>query len=840
MTKKENRERMRLKRAALSQEELERERIKARERMKNNYGKNKKEEIKKKEKKESLVKKKKEEKRVKLNRHFQLMLPSRLLTAEEFLDKRFFFIDSEGYTEDNKSYLNLIAIYARFDNGEEYYRIKTDDFSTSSILRWIVRRVKEIQAGFAGHSVEGIIFGGMYDFTLWLKDLSFEQIDLLLHKKGEVLIDNHFYVMMIPRKMLIIREFGKRSIYICDVFGFTNTSFVSSIKSLGVKISKDELERLTVEKNNRGVFTKEITDEVIKYNKLELVYLSEMTENLKKELYNLGWYVKHFYGVGSVGNFLLAKHELHKQSHYLTEEGLTREQINSLEYALESSYYGGYIYPFAIGTYKGHVYHYDIKSAYPSVMVQLPAMEGGRWEYKEDISYEELRNISILSVVEIEYHQEKAYFPTRFKNGNVMYVKNGEGWYNVQMVLAAYEGLTGDEFIRIKRVWEFIPVSNEKPFSFVSEIYAEKNKTDKRVDPVRYFLLKVGMNNLYGKEIQVLGGDRDKVPAFYNVVYASAITAGTRAKLMRAINTIGVENVLLTMTDSIFCTKPLPASFLGSNLGDFGDESEDEGEITEFTCVQTGLYFYRTKDGELIFKHRGVYFHGEGNSIEEIERSKRRKELEMVTKILNWLKGEYKRKDLPLSSKKRFFAITGASNPTSYNKIGKWTDSEDLTDSMKKISYRDFFKSHGLIDIFSESVLINDDLSSDIRRLNPLSVKIDDFHRGIHETLWTGRGEYLNEIDQVKEMQEQIEYEMKQFDTYRNYEKDVIRKWIRENGGILLESLKKDYPEPELPTNLYSRNGRTLDDLTTEYNNLYGTDYTSDEIYEIIKREGSR
>ena len=833
MTREENRERMRSKRAMMSEEEKAHERLKARQRMKERYQQNKLKTIN--EKKEKKEKKEKTLKNVKLNRHFQLMPPSKLISQEEFLNKRFFFIDSEGYTENNKSYLNLIAIYARFDDGREYYQIKTDDFSTSSILRWIVRRVKEIQEGFGEHSIEGIIFGGMYDFTLWLKDLTFEEVDLLLHKKGEVFIDNHFYVMLIPRKMLIIREYGKSSIYICDVFGFTNTSFVSSLKSLNVKISKDELERLSVEKNNRGIFTKQITDEVIKYNKLELIYLAEMTENLKKELYKLGWYVKHFYGVGAVGNFLLTKNKLHEHSHYLTEEGLSQEEISSLEYALESSYYGGYIYPFAIGRYQGRVYHYDIKSAYPSVMVELPAMKGGHWQYRENVSFDDLRQMSILSVVQIDYEQNKAYLPSRVKNGNVIYVKRGSGWYNVQMILAAYEGLEANEKIEIKGVWEFIPSSDQKPFAFVREIYNEKNKTDKKLNPVRYFLLKVGMNNLYGKEIQVLGGSRTKVPPFYNVAYASAITAGTRAKLMKAINAIGVENVLLSMTDSLFCTKPLPQSFLGSDLGFFGDESEDEGEITEFTCVQTGLYFYRTNNNEIIFKHRGLYFHGEGNTVEEIEKSKKKKELEMIEKILKWLKGDYKQKDLPIVSKKRFFAITGASTHTAYRKVGSWTDSEDLSESMKKISYIDFFKTHGLIDIVSQAFLINDDLSSNIRRLKPLTIKIDEYHRGIHETLWTGRGEYMDRLDQEKEIQEEIEYEMRQLDTYRNYEREIIRKWIRENGGISLESLKKDYPSPELPRNLYSKNGRTLDDLTSEYNSINNTDYTSDDIYNLIK-----
>jgi len=503
-------------------------------------------------------------------------------------------------------------------------------------------------------------------------------------------------------KFLRFHEYRGKNIWISDILGITNMSFVRSLKALGVNIPKDELDRMASEKTQRGNFTKELTDEVIAYNKQELKYLYELIVKIHKGLLDLGWYPKHIYGVGAVASYLLSQHGIDKENFYLTLKGLKRKEASDVIHAAEQSFFGGYIYAFTVGSVNQRVYHYDLHSAYPSKMVQLPSLQGGYWEKIDNPSKDDIFSSSMVSLVNVDVVQKGALknrptLPVRYKS-KVFYSNNVSWTYNVEFVKVMMKH--PEYYDVIPRVlWRFVPANNRKPFDFLNEISDMKSRTDKNIEKVRYRLLKIGMNSTYGKLVQVLGGDDSQYPPFYNIVYGAAITGATRAQLLDAILSIGIENAVLAMTDSIFSLKPLPDELIGDKLGMFGEEDK----IKSMVVVQTGLYFYETLDGKLEFKHRGVDFELTGDTLEEIDENKKHDEWVLSKQVRQWLKYEYLMKDMEFKQRPHFRKITFGRTPKGYNSIGKWMALNDVGDGLKRISLVRFLIMGGFSELESDS-----------------------------------------------------------------------------------------------------------------------------------------
>jgi len=98
---------------------------------------------------------------------------------------------------------------------------------------------------------------------------------------------------------------------------------------------------------------------------------------------------------------------------------------------------------------------------------------------------------------------------------------------------------------------EFVSAVDEKPFAFVQELFDQRSKivaeTEAKIKvwkaggeqgPRPYNIwekaIKLVLNSLYGKTAQSLGS-RGEIPNSSNPFYAGAITAGTRAQLLRAM-----------------------------------------------------------------------------------------------------------------------------------------------------------------------------------------------------------------------------------------------------------------------------------------------------------------
>jgi hypothetical protein len=165
---------------------------------------------------------------------------------------------------------------------------------------------------------------------------------------------------------------------------------------------------------------------------------------------------------------------------------------------------------------------YDIASAYPAQIAQLPSMEGGKWVYRKNPTREEIDQSNMLSMLRVETYNFKFDlpfypFPLRTKNGAIMFPANVKGVYMRDDVVAAFKWF--DEFerqgrlcnrlihpegpeIRVTEAMFFVPATDEKPFAFVQELFDLRASiiADDKND-LRGVILKL-VNSIYSKLAQ--------------------------------------------------------------------------------------------------------------------------------------------------------------------------------------------------------------------------------------------------------------------------------------------------------------------------------------------------
>lgn len=261
------------------------------------------------------------------------------------------------------------------------------------------------------------------------------------------------------------------------------------------------------------------------------------------------------------------------------------------------AYHGGkngfYVKP---GWYK-KVYSYDIVSAYPYAMANLPDFENGDYykvnEYKK----------GFVGVYNVEGFIKKCKYPIIYDDkGNLL-----SNCYVKDIWITSYElenALKWKEF-KLKRCFGYVFISNSKEKTalqrFVETFFKLKNEEKNNEKRLFYKLI---LNSLYGKFIQmrksseIYDVENEKF-LFKNVVtgkmfnpfIASLITGFVRAYIHDLEHKF---NSIHTSTDSIKTLKPIAEKYLGSNLGDLKLEV-----CGKCLLLRNKLYLHYNTDGKL-------------------------------------------------------------------------------------------------------------------------------------------------------------------------------------------------------------------------------------------------
>lgn len=511
--------------------------------------------------------------------------------------RQFIGIDGEGVTRPNGEH-----IYDMLSVGSE--TLTSSDGTQlhyKEIFRFLYEHFKENpEAIFVG------FFLG-YDFNQWFRTLPENRAGMLLTKAGRTVRQrkNHTYLGPFPvddgewefdilgMKRFKLRPLGSKTddawMYINDSGPFFQTSFLNVINPAewdSPIVSNEEFALIKKGKEERGVrltlaeqFRKRA--ETTKYNCLENDVLSRVMERLNSGFTSIGVRLKkdQWYGPGQAAQT------------WMRNEGIpTHEEVAKAvpEWAWEAaqaSYYGGWFEVFAHGHIPGTSYEYDINSAYPHIIAQLPCLLHGKWErgssgHPNLLEPQEDR----IVLVHAQVHGNDSIVGAmlhRTKQHRICRPYNTQGWYWGHELNAAINAGLVDSY----RVLEWVSyracgctVYGDK----MRNLYEARLRVGKNTPEGKAY--KLIYNSCYGKHAQSIGQ-----PRFANSVYASLITAGCRTMILDAIAThpTKTESLLMVATDGVYFREPHP--YLDISPKELG--KWDESEKRNLTLFMPGLYW---------------------------------------------------------------------------------------------------------------------------------------------------------------------------------------------------------------------------------------------------------
>lgn len=436
----------------------------------------------------------------------------------------------------------------------------------------------------------GFAFG--YDVTMILRDLPEKQARKLFQPKtfGEghsiyvwyknfdidYLPKNYFRVKRVKivrdadgREHRIPIQGSQRTIY--ETFGFFQKSFLNAIKSFEVG-TPEQRDMIAANKARRSDFVS-IDQEERDYCELECKFLAELMEKLRSYCHAAGIVPRTWNGAGKLA---AALHSLHKTPKKDGFPNVPREVYD----AANMAYYGGRFEISRVGNIDQPVWEYDINSAYPDAMRELPCLVHGEWVHGNRNELKDCTNE--LFVASITFKQAKnsqdgfgqfGGLPVRTKEGHLVWPRQAGGIYWSPEIRAAEKlGVK----ITYKNGWIYKKRCECKCFDWIEPLYDYRQSIGSQGPG---YPIKLGINSLYGKLAQRKGNG-----VYHNMIWAGLITAFTRAKLMHAIS-LAPDDIVMVATDAVYSLKELPLE-IGNKLGQWGDK-----KLNGLFIVQPGLYW---------------------------------------------------------------------------------------------------------------------------------------------------------------------------------------------------------------------------------------------------------
>lgn len=249
-----------------------------------------------------------------------------------------------------------------------------------------------------------------------------------------------------------------------------------------------------------------------------------------------------------------------------------------------ASFYGGIFETLAHGRIDGPVYQYDLNSAYPAAIAQLPSLRGAKvWETGDrDEALEALAagSIVLASVDFVATQNLMGALPVRHKGKTLPDGTANEISYRPQIGITQVplqEVLDAEANGLLER-WSLlgavvIEVDQDlpKPFEMVASLYDRRLEAGKK-SPLG-LAIKLILNSLYGK--MAMGYSYE----FASPVYAALIASFVRSEIYRAIGSHpdGVAGLIRVETDAVFFFSEHPTLPLSDRLGEWDLTKYDGG-----------------------------------------------------------------------------------------------------------------------------------------------------------------------------------------------------------------------------------------------------------------------
>jgi hypothetical protein len=379
---------------------------------------------------------------------------------------------------------------------------------------------------------------------------------------------------------------SSRTVY--ETLGFFQCAFVKTISDWNIG-ANEERSLIAKNKARRNEFSK-LTEEIIDYCKLECRHLAMLMTEFREVCTAAGIEPRQWSGAGWLAAALLDKHGVPKRPltakeiEALAEKKSSKnskparlrrpERDREFEIAANLAYYGGRFEVSRIGSISGPVFQYDLRSAYPAAMLELPCPMHTVWEHKRHAKHLPESGLYLAKISFSHPDGPWCAFPFR-QNGGLFWPFQGTGWYWSREIEAAQQHLHA-EIAAIHDLWIARCKCNCRLFDWVRDVFDERNRLGSKT---RGYPLKIALASLYGKLAQRCGRG-----PFHDAVAAGLITAITRARLIEAISQ-DPEAVVMVATDAVFSTRPLSLD-LGEGLGQW-----EEKVWTDLFIAQPGVYW---------------------------------------------------------------------------------------------------------------------------------------------------------------------------------------------------------------------------------------------------------
>jgi hypothetical protein len=495
--------------------------------------------------------------------------------------------------------------YCLFGNSRDDYVTGTD-LSTYECLHLLLES-RDKHPGCANVS-----FSFEYDVNMILRDLPRWALKRL--KQTSVVKWHGFRIEHKPKKWFQVSVRGRddgrasvRAIRVEDVFSFFSTSFVGAL--MEYIPTNTDIDTIKAGKDRRSQFGYHEMPFILQYWRMEHTAMVDLMETFRRILYSAEIRITSWYGPGAIASYFFKK--------YGTMGVLNRSDNPQLEMASRMAYAGGRFELLRCGLYEHSVYSYDINSAYPYAIAQLPDMGTGTWVHSTD-AYEIRQAVQSvrLGYVKLKWHpngrwaEEAIYnaMPMPLFNrsplGNVSYPVVGEGWY--QFNEAAWVLAQEPGFRTIEEAWIYQD-DGSFPFEWVADLYETRHRWKRELNPAQLGL-KLGLNSLYGKMAQRIGWDREKglPPTWHQLDWAGFITSMCRSMLYpMMVEAYESDSLISVETDGIYTTQPIASLHSSEQIGT-GLGQWEHVEYSGMLAVQSGMYWLRKGTTWQQPKSRGI------------------------------------------------------------------------------------------------------------------------------------------------------------------------------------------------------------------------------------------
>jgi hypothetical protein len=415
-----------------------------------------------------------------------------------------------------------------------------------------------------------------YDFTHWLRTLPETRARILLSKPGiasrartesgrntvpfPVEYGEWEFDLLGTKRFKLRKRGASQWMYICDTGSYFQSSFLKAIdpSAWPVPVCTDE-EYATIVEGKSLRATAGFDNDMLRYNVTENRVLARLMERLNHGFVQADVRLprQKWFGPGQAAQAWMSN--IAAPTGQQIREAVP---IAALE-AGQATYYGGWFEIFAHGLVPGTSHEYDINSAYPYIISQLPCLLHGEWKFgcstqgmPDDKKYLMVHaTVTTKRGVRKGSQGSRALIGTmlhRTPKGTICRPLKTKGWFWWHELEAARRaGLVGT--VKVEEWCSYSPCDCSSPYKDIANLYLRRLEVGKNSPEGK--ALKLLYNSAYGKMAQSIGS-----PIYGCSIYASMITAGCRTMILDAIATHpkGMDDVLMVATDGIYFRTPHP------------------------------------------------------------------------------------------------------------------------------------------------------------------------------------------------------------------------------------------------------------------------------------------